>query len=133
VVSGQQKLVQDLKCAILEPRGTDPMHPSFGSTLDGGTLPDGSTVGTNIGEAIDRERLMEIESELRRVILDHQAKQIDRLQREALLYGGKNTFTAGELIQSVERIDILPVQDVVIARVFLLTQAGSRIQLMQPV
>ena len=43
-VSGQNKLIQDLKNWLLEPRGTDPIHPGYGCTLDGGMLPDGTFV-----------------------------------------------------------------------------------------
>lgn len=133
VVSGQQKLIQDLKHAILEPRGTDPMNPSFGSTLDGGLLPDGTVVGTNIGQSITRERIANIEAEVRRVLASYQKSQIARLQRESAKFGGKNTFSAGEVLQSVDNVEVFAVQDVVVVRVALRTASGARLQLLQPV
>ncbi len=47
-VYGPAKLVQDLRAQILERLGHDDMHPEFGSALDGGILPDGTTIDSVI-------------------------------------------------------------------------------------
>jgi hypothetical protein len=131
VVSGTQKLVQDLRNALLEPRGTDPANPSYGSTLDGGLNPDGTVSGTNIGENITRERMAGIETEVRRILTTHQNEQVERIQREALRYGGKHTLTPGEMLHAVEAIDTMAIQDTVLVRARLRTRAGRSVNITQ--
>ena len=133
VVTGTQKVFQDLKHWLLEPRGTDAMHPEFGSSLDGGRNLDGTVIGTNIGEVMDRERVMDIEAEIRRILYAYMQQQVERIRRESIELRGKNTLTAGELVAAVERLDVLPIHDVVLARVYLRVQAGGLVNLLQPV
>ena len=133
IVTGSQKLIQDLKHWILEQRGSDPMHPDYGSTLDGGTLPDGTIIPTSIGEIVDRERLMAIESELRRILIAYQEQQQERLQREANLYGGKNTFAPGEILADVVSVSVDQIEDKVVAFVRLTTESGQSVEFAQPV
>lgn len=131
-VSGEQKLVQDLKCWILEPRGTDPLHPDYGSTLDGGTLPDGTEIESVIGDVISAESLITIESEIRRVLQAYQQQQLDRLTRENALYGGKNTFAASEILQSVVAVNVQQVADTVFVQCVIQTANGSQLSFTQP-
>lgn len=133
IVTGPQKLIQDLKHWILENRGSDPMHPDFGSTLDGGTLPDGTTIPTSIGEVVDRERLMTIESELRRILIAYQEQQNDRLQREAALYGGKNTFAPGEILYQVNNVQIEQHEDTIVAFISITTESGQNVEFPTPI
>ncbi len=133
VVTSSQKLVQDLRHHLLEPRGHDPMHPSYGSTLDGGVNPDGSLPDETIGSLMSRERLAMIEAEIRRIIIFHQASQIQRAQADMMRYGGKHTLTTGEVISSINRIDILPIQDVVLARCYLRVESGGTVSMTRPV
>ena len=133
IVTGSQKLVQDLKNWLLEPRGTDPSHPEYGSVIDGGILPDGSVISSSIGSTIDDERLLEIETELRRVLLAYQQQQLDRLQAESIQYNGKNTFSPGEILYSVQSVDVSRFGNTVIARITILTSAGQQITFTQPV
>lgn len=125
-VTGQQKLLQDLRNWILEPRGTDPFHVDYGSTLDGGTLPDGSTVDSVIGDLITSENLLTIESEVRRVLAAYQQQQLDRITTEAGLYKGKNTFAASEILQSVDEVNIQPVADMVFVQCVITTASGDQ-------
>jgi hypothetical protein len=46
VVTGKEKLFQDLKLWLLERVGTDPSTPTFGSRLDGGVV-DGQIIPSN--------------------------------------------------------------------------------------
>lgn len=133
VVSGSQKLMQDVRSWMLEPRGSDPMHPEGGSTLDGGTLPDGSVVPTSLGTAGDAERLAEIDSEIRRVLFAYQRVQVARAEREALSLGGLSTFSPGELLWDVADVQLRQYQDVVLAGVALVSSNGTSIPLVQPV
>jgi hypothetical protein len=133
IVSGQQKLVQDLKNWLLEPRGTDASHPEYGSIIDGGIQPDGSIVQSSIGTTIDDERLLDIETEIRRVLLAYQQQQIDRLQKEVVQYNGKNTFSPGEILRSVESVDVAQLDNAVIVKITILTSDGQTISFVQPV
>lgn len=132
IVSGQQKLVQDLRHALLEPRGTDPANPSYGSTLDGGINPDGTVVGTNIGEAITRERMADIETEVRRILTVHQTEQVERIKRETQRYNGKHTLTPGEMLYAIEAIDTMAIQDTVLVRARMRTRAGRTVDVIRP-
>lgn len=130
-VSGQQKLVQDLKDWLLEPRGTDPIHPDYGSTLDGGILPDGTYVDPVIGDLLTSESLLVIESEVRRVLAAYQQQQLDRITREAAQYGGKNTFAPGEILSSVSAVNVQQVADTVFVQIVIQTADGDQLAFTQ--
>lgn len=130
-VSGQQKLIQDLKNWILTPRGTDPMHPDYGSVLDGGMLPDGTQVNSFLGGLFTSENLVEIESEVRRALAAYQQQQLDRLTRESALYGGKNTFSAGEILVSVDDVSLQQVGDTVLVTCLISTGNGDQLSFSQ--
>ena len=132
-VTGQNKLVQDLKHGLLEPRGSDPFHPEWGSTLDGGELSDGTVVASSIGGLFTGEDLLSVEAEIRRVLNAYQASQAQRLGRETTQYGGKNTFSAGEILRTVNDVDIRQLGDVAVATVSLTTASGSLLTFNQPV
>lgn len=131
-VTGQQKLVQDLKNWLLEPRGTDPLHPDFGAVLDGGLLPDGSFADSIIGNELNSEALLLIESEVRRVLAAYQQQQLDRLTRETTLYGGKNTFAMGEILTAVQSVRLQQASDTVLVTVTIQTGDGNTITFSQP-
>ena len=131
-VTGQQKLVQDLKNWLLEPRGTDPFHPDYGSVLDGGVLPDGSDVDSTIGNLISGETLLNIEAEVRRILNGYQQQQLERINRESVIYNGKNTFSSGEILAVVEDVQITQVGDVVLVRCVIRTGSGDAISFTQP-
>lgn len=126
-VTGTDKLIQDLKNWILEPRGTDPFHPDYGSTLDGGTLPDGTTTPSAIGTLVTAEALMSIESETRRILSSYQQQQIARMTNDATLYGGKNTMAVGEVLSGVSDVNIDQIADVVIVNPVLQTSDGNAV------
>lgn len=132
-VTGQQKLVQDVKNWLLEPRGTDPFHPDFGSILDGGLASDGSAIEGSIGSLITSEALLVVESEIRRVLNAYQQQQVARLSREAPLYGGLNTFSAGEILASVDDVQVVQVGDTVLVTCYITTGDGSAVSFTQAV
>lgn len=132
-VTGQQKLIQDLKNWLLEPRGTDAFHPDYGSILDGGTANDGSVIEGSIGSVVTPEALLVIESEVRRVLNGYQQQQISRLQREAPLYGGLNTFSAGEVLSSVDDVQVIQIGDTVLVTVIVTVGDGNSISFTQAV
>lgn len=103
-VTNEQKLVQDLSHWILEHMGSDPLHPGYGSTLDGGTLPSGQVVDSVIGKGNYGLIRMEIEAEIRRIAAAYQRMQIDRATRDRNRYN-KSTLTGGEILAAVTDID----------------------------
>lgn len=131
-VTGQQKLVQDLKNWLLEPRGTDPFHPDYGSVLDGGVMPDGREVVSTIGSTIDGEAQLNIEAEVRRILTSYQQIQLDRINRESVVYGGKNTFSNGEILASIQDVVITHYGDTIMAQCVIRTGSGDAISFVQP-
>lgn len=132
-VTGTQKLIQDLRNWILEPRGTDPDHPEYGSVLDGGTLPDGTVLESPVGSILDASVIMNMESEIRRILTAYQQQQLDRLQRESALYNGKNTFAPGEILYSIDKVDVQQYIDVAIATVTITTSSGQIVPFNVPI
>ena len=132
-VTGQNKLVQDLKHWFLEPRGSDPFHPEWGSTLDGGELSDGTVIASSIGGTFTSEDLLVIEAEIRRILNAYQLQQAQRLGSETILYGGKNTFALGEILRTVNDVKIRQLGDVAVADLQLTTANGGLLNFTQPV
>lgn len=131
-IADSQKIIQDLRCWLLEPRGTDPSHPDYGSTLDGGALPDGTYADSIIGSVVSDENMMLLEAEIRRVVLAYQQQQQDRLGQEVILYAGKNTFGVNEVVVSIEDITLTQVNTTAICTVTLQTSSGDSITITQP-
>lgn len=116
IVTGNSKLLQDMKCAILERVGTDSSHPEFGSYIDGGRKPNGVVVPSTIGRIDTKYAIMEIESDLRRIMAEYQSKQLARARNDAAVYG-KATLTAGEVLIDIVSINITQKYDSVIVEV----------------
>lgn len=117
-VAGTAKLVQDLRCAILEPMGTDDLHPAFGSLIDGGRRPDGTAVSSPLGGSDWKLIAMNIEAELRRILDNHRSRQLGRARSDQFTYG-RPTLSPGELLISVNNIEMISVQDTLVCRVTL--------------
>lgn len=123
-IQGGRKTVQDLACAILEPAGTDDMHPHFGSTIDGGIGADGNYHEGIIGSLNDAYAQAFVDAEIRRIISAHQAAQVDRNAYDISVYG-RSTLTADEVVLAVENIDITQAQNQMLVAVSLQTGTGS--------
>jgi hypothetical protein len=104
-VTGEEKLVQDLRAHILEHMGTDDMHPEFGSLIDGGTLPDGTVSPGIIGALNDDFASMEVASDIRRIVNDYQDRQLARAKDDRYTYG-KVTINRGEVLLSLDDIEV---------------------------
>ena len=103
-VSNEQKLVQDLSHWLLEHMGQDPLHPSYGSIIDGGVDASGKPIDSVIGKTNIRLVRMEIEAEIRRVAAAYQRMQVDRATRDRNRYN-KSTLTGGEILAAVTVIN----------------------------
>lgn len=104
-VDNEHKLVQDLRCNLLERLGEDPLHPDFGSTLDGGVTPDGVKHNGFIGEINNDMTQLEIQSEVTRVINNYQERTLMRAKSDKVNYG-KATLTQGEVLYALNDVKI---------------------------
>lgn len=125
VAKGPQKLTQDLKCALLEPQGTDPLHPTFGSIIDGGyDTESGEYIEGAIGGYNDSAASTFIAAEVQRVCTAHQAAQINRNQEDVNTYG-RSTLTADEALIHVSGVQVDQVTDQALVTATIQTGAGS--------
>lgn len=102
IVSGSNKLLQDFRHYILERMGTDPLHPDYGSLIDGGTR-NGQEVPSPLGRTDWKLIALELESEIRRIAADYQRRQVERAKSDRIYYG-KSTLTQGEILAAVTDI-----------------------------
>jgi hypothetical protein len=130
VTTDQSKLVQDLRCAILERMGTDEDHPWFGSLIDGGRLNGVEQESIIATDDWDRA-VLAVEGEIRRIVDQYQKQQILRTEQDRAAYG-KPTLTPGELLMGVKDIRFFQAQDNLLCRITLVTGADSDIQLNVP-
>jgi hypothetical protein len=119
-VTGHTKLTQDLRCHLLERMGTDPTHPSFGSTLDGGRLEDGTEIPSLIGRMDFNRVILEVEAEIRRIERAHQDRQLARIESDKFTYG-RPTLLPSEILVAVSDIQFAQVADTLMVRVTLQT------------
>lgn len=115
-VTNEQKLVQDLSHWILERMGHDPLHPNYGSLLDGGVDQTGKEIESVIGKGNYGLIRMEIEAEIRRIAAAYQRMQIDRATRDRNRYN-KSTLTSGEILAAVTSITFAQNADALTVRV----------------
>lgn len=130
-VTGAAKLVQDLRCAILEKRGTDDLHRDFGSLIDGGYDDKGDWVDSTIGEIDIDFAVLQIESDLRRIMAMHQQKQVARSKRDRQTYG-QSTLDNDELLYAVEGVDFTQAQDKLMVNVLIQTGTGQQFNIAVP-
>lgn len=128
--TGRAKLVQDLRCAILERMGTDEDHPWFGSLIDGGRLNGTEQESIIATDDWDRAALA-VEGEIRRIVDQYQKQQIVRTEQDRSAYG-KPTLTPGELLMGVNNIQFFQAQDNLLCRVTLVTGADQEIPINVP-
>lgn len=122
-VTGPQKLVQDLRCALLERRGHDDAHPTFGSLIDGGLDLDGKEATSLVANSDLQYVAMRVEAEIRRIVADHQSRQLARAQSDRYTYG-QSTLENGELLINLTNVNFVQVQDSLFCNVSLQTQGG---------
>ena len=106
VVTGKQKLFQDLKLHILEQMGRDPSAPGLGTTFEGGIV-NGRYIQPTIGQADTEQIRFDIKRQVANVCRKYQNLQLQKMQREALIYGGRNTLDANEVLSKVNSIDVV--------------------------
>lgn len=128
VVTDEQKLTQDLRCALLEKMGSDDLHPEFGSLIDGGRRLDGREVAGVVGESRLDLVVMAIESEVRRIGRDYQGRQLARVKSDRSVYN-KSTIRPREALISITNINVEQIQDNLNITVTLQTATGLQTEI----
>lgn len=131
IVSGQDKLLQDLSLWMRERIGTDPMTPTFGSMLDGGIV-NGQEVTPFIGQNLSPDIKGRIASSVFSQLQLYQQLQLEKIKAEAIQYNGRNTLERGEVISSIDSVDVSNIGSVVVIKVLLTTLANKSVQLTLP-
>jgi hypothetical protein len=99
IVTGPDKVVQDLMCHIKEPYGTDPLNPDLGSFIY--TEEEGTVIYANgITNFLSDDYSEMVVSEIKRIIEAYQEKQMARLRAELQEYNGLYTFSDNEIIEN---------------------------------
>lgn len=124
VVREEAKLIQDLKAALLHKRGSTYTSPGYGSILEGGTTPDGVKHSGFIGRTINEMLVLEVEEEIRRVLMAHQQSQVSRARSDESTYG-RITLGRGEILLSVGEIIVKQTDDVLSVNVYIQTGSGT--------
>src|SRR4051812_39258416 len=99
MVTGRDKLVQDLTLWLLEPLGTGFTTPGFGSTLTTYSARDnrGRGQGTFVGRPYDERTTAELEAEVDRILNLYQQSQITKI-RQAQLEGRLYLYSRAEIL-----------------------------------
>ena len=131
-VSGQTKLAQDLKLWILERVGTDPATPTYGSTLDGGTI-NGVEIPSMIGAVSTKANTLTIQSITQNIIAQYQQMQLAKIQIEMQQYGGQTTLSNDEIIYSINNVKAVQADDTIVVQADITTLAGANMLITIPI
>lgn len=115
-VSNEQKLIQDLKCELLEKRGYNKFYQNYGSNLEN------QIIGNVFNSPSDIE--LQIETEIADVIRRHQARQLSRAKADKMSFG-KATLTAREVVMDFQIIKFEQSEDSVDIIIELTTAKGN--------
>lgn len=130
-VTGWSKLTQDLRCAILERRGHDDMHPTFGSLIDGGYDDAGNWIQSLIGEDEIDFVVLSVETDLRRIMAEHQQRQVARAKDDRYVYG-QSTLDPAEMLLEVNDIEFTQVGDELLVNVHIQNGTGNTYSISVP-
>ena len=131
-VIGQNKLVQDMTCAIMERMGTDNLHPEYGSLIDGGRTPDGVVATSVIGDTDTEMVALKIESELTRIARQLQRQQLARAKADKMTYGNA-TLSPQEVLMELQGVDFSITLDRLTVFVHLVTATGFEFDITIPI
>jgi hypothetical protein len=100
--------------------GSDPLHPNYGSLIDGGMLSDGTVVDSPIGQTDWNMIALKLESEIRRIAAAYQNSQLQRAKNDRIYYG-RSTLTANEILAAVSAIHFTQNADALIVEIVIET------------
>ena len=118
LVTGRERLVQEISHWLLEPLGTDSLYNRFGSTLD-----------QIIGSPMLPEYMAEVRSEVGRVLQNYMAYQTRRMNEDRLK--GEDVFLRNwsdeDIVDVLDGISVKAVADTLKVTVKLTTVAGTKL------
>jgi phage baseplate assembly protein W len=115
------KIRQDMALALGEPLGNDRFHPEWGSVLP-----------TYIGQPMDAETEMQVQSEVARIVEQQMAVQQRDIAQDSLK-GRASRYDAADIIVGIEKLTVSVRYDTILVTVALVTQAGVRINIKRTV
>lgn len=121
MLSGPQKVIQDLGIMVREPLGADRFHPRWGTILD-----------DFIGRAINEESEMRVRAELQRLIQNYVVMQTRQIQADHDA-NRRPRFRPGEIVTGVAGIDIQQRYDRLNVKVRLDTASGEQVTILRSV
>jgi phage baseplate assembly protein W len=92
-VANEQKLMQDIKCELLEKRGSNRFNENYGSSLEN------KIIGTTPNSLNDLH--LQIETEIAAVVNRYKARQLSRAKVDKMSFG-KATLTAREVVMDFQ-------------------------------
>jgi hypothetical protein len=122
-VSGKDKLIQDLRCWLIERVNTDPATPDFGSRFE-----TDEYIGQDYTDIIAAQARIDVQD----ILVRYQQSQLAKLQDETITYNGLNTFDEGEVIESIDSIQSTFSGTTLLIRVTLTTMAGEQVKVDVP-
>lgn len=108
-ITGASKVVQDLRCALVEPVGNDRFHPGYGSLLQ-----------DFIGEPLDEILAFSVQQEVARVVQNYSAVQRDQIEAD-VLSGLASRYNSADVIANLSDIKSTLVGDRLYVQVALTT------------
>jgi hypothetical protein len=119
-VTGSNKLLQDFRHYLLEHMGNDPLHPNYGSLIDGGMKSNGQVVDSLIGSTDWNMVTLQLESEIRRIAAAYQKSQLNRAQNDRTYYG-KSTLSVSEILAAVTAVNFTQNADALLVEIVIET------------
>lgn len=113
MVTGTQKVAQDVRGALLEPLGNDRFHPGWGSILR-----------DYVGLSLDPFLKQQVMSEVNRVTGNYAAVQRDRVTTDEIS-GSQTSYTTDEIIAAVTGVTLKERYDTLQFSVKIATVAGT--------
>jgi len=132
VVTGQDKMFQDLECFFLTPLGYDKNNPNYGSILLGGQDVSGDAYEPITSDLNDGATASEFSTEIQRVLLAYQNMQLARAKQDQTAYG-LTTLSRGEVLLTVNEIDITQIQVNANINISVTSANGSDLNVTVPV
>lgn len=130
IVSGRDKLAQDLTLWVLEKVGTDPATPTYGNTLDGGVV-NGVQIPSMVGQMLTQESMTTIQGIVQNLLQQYQQGQLVKMKAEIAQYGN-STLSNDEVIYSIDGIQVANLGDIVIIQANLTTLAKANLTVTIP-
>lgn len=121
MISGANKIRQDVALALGEEYGNDPYHPQWGSVLI-----------QYIGQPVTPDTDLLVQSEVNRILQQYMANQ-QAMLNQAATNNQPTTMTTADVIQSVDAVTASAQYDTIQVVIQLTTMAGQTLMISRTV